>query len=114
MTSLEEIQKEARTIAYKKLAPLIVHLYGTPEYNMAVRILEAVADEIRAAGAAAERNKINEIVDALESMYDQYCPNGHLFMSAGEYAMSALQNHGFGFDDAGRMISRPSLETEKV
>jgi|SRR3989337_188813 len=39
------------------------------------------------------RGEIKELVDALESMYDQYCDSGHDFMSAGEGAESVLRKH---------------------
>lgn len=50
---------------------------------------------------------VTELVDALESMYDQYCQNGHLFMSAGESAEMVLQKYGFSFDGGGRIEKRP-------
>jgi hypothetical protein len=37
---------------------------------------------------------LEEVLDALESMYVQYCTDGHDFMSAGEQAVSVL--HTFG------------------
>ena len=50
-----------------------------------------------------------QLIEALESMYDQYCSDGHSFMSAGEHAEVVLQRYGFIFDRAGRMKSRPDL-----
>lgn len=56
---------------------------------------------------------IKELVDALESMYDQYCADGHSFMSAGENASEVLERYGFSFDGAGRMTSRPAEKKEE-
>lgn len=53
------------------------------------------------------KNEVKELVDALESMYDQYCDDGHHFMSAGENALLVLQKYGFEFDRAGRILNRP-------
>lgn len=53
-------------------------------------------------------HEIKELVDALESMYDQYCDRGHLFMSAGESASTVLEKYGFEFDGGGRMTKRPN------
>lgn len=55
------------------------------------------------------KEETKELVEALESMYDQYCSDGHSFMSAGENAVYVLQHYGFVFDRAGRMKSRPEL-----
>jgi len=62
----------------------------------------------------AERGK-EELVDALISMYSQYCPDGHDFMSAGEQASTILELQGYArFDDAGRMLnSRSQLDNTK-
>ena len=53
------------------------------------------------------KEEIKELVDALESMYDQYCGAGHAFMSAGEGAEIVLQKYGFVFDGGGAIVSRP-------
>ena len=54
-----------------------------------------------------EKKQIEELVDALASMYSQYCSDGHAFMSAGEQAEIVLQRYGFDFDEAGRMLKWP-------
>ena len=52
-----------------------------------------------------EREKNVDVLEALEMMYDQYCNDGHLFMSAGEHASSILERLGRAdFDIAGRVI----------
>jgi len=58
------------------------------------------------------KDEIKDLVAALESMYEQYCYNGHEFMSAGERAEMVLQRHGYTFDGGGRIINYPeSLPT---
>ncbi len=50
------------------------------------------------------REKKEEIAEALIGMYEQYCPDGHSFMNAGERASTVLEMQGYaGFDTAGRM-----------
>ena len=52
-----------------------------------------------------ENRKIEDLVSALKSMYEQYCQDGHYFMSAGEEAMDVLDEYGYGsFDGAGRIM----------
>ncbi len=51
---------------------------------------------------------IKDLVDALESMYNQYCDDGHSFMSAGEGASSVLEKYGYQFDGGGRITKRPT------
>lgn len=54
---------------------------------------------------AAVKEK-EELASALISMYEQYCQNGHLFMSAGEEASTVLEQQGYAdFDEAGRLTS---------
>jgi hypothetical protein len=47
---------------------------------------------------------LEETLDALGMMYTQYCSrDGHLFMSAGEYASNVLEHWGMlNADEAGR------------
>ena len=54
-----------------------------------------------------EENEIAELVDALAGMYDQYCENGHAFMSAGENASAVLERYGYEFDGGGRIVKQP-------
>lgn len=54
-----------------------------------------------------ENKEIQELVGALEMMYDQYCDRGHIFMSAGENASEILSKYGYEFDSGGRMTKRP-------
>lgn len=53
-----------------------------------------------------------ELADALLMMYEQYCTDGHDFMSAGEAASTVLGMRGYAtFDEAGRLLKileRPS------
>lgn len=51
----------------------------------------------------AERER--HILEALYSMYEQYCEDGHMFMSAGERASEILENYGYlETDGAGRIV----------
>lgn len=60
-----------------------------------------------------ERAKNKKLLDALESMYEQYCAdNGHLFMSAGESASAVMEEYGYGFDGGGRLIAYPEAAFE--
>jgi hypothetical protein len=54
--------------------------------------------------------EIKDLIDALESMYEQYCDNGHSFMSAGEGAMSVLRRYGYKFDGGGRLVGYPIVD----
>lgn len=46
-----------------------------------------------------------ELIDALIMMYEQYCQDGHAFMTAGEYASEVLEIQGYAtFDEAGRLL----------
>ena len=53
------------------------------------------------------REEMKEVLDALESMYEQYCgDSGHIFMSAGERASSVLERYTeMKFDDCGAILS---------
>lgn len=56
------------------------------------------------------REEKEKLADALLDMYDQYCGDGHDFMSAGEFASSVLEEYGYAtFDEVGRMtiLSQP-------
>lgn len=54
---------------------------------------------------AREKNK--ELAEALLDMYEQYCGDGHDFMTAGEHASTVLEMQGYAsFDEAGRMLTR--------
>mgnify|MGYP001614440484 FL=1 len=57
----------------------------------------------------AIEDSTTEIINALESMYDQYCNDGHSFMSAGENASSILARYGFKFDGGGAITKRPTI-----
>lgn len=46
-----------------------------------------------------------ELAEALIDMYQQYCNDGHAFMSAGEFASNVLERYGYAtFDEAGRLL----------
>lgn len=47
-------------------------------------------------GREDEREKINELSEALIGMYHQYCYNGHSFMSAGEMASCVIEKYNLG------------------
>lgn len=55
------------------------------------------------------------LASALISMYEQYCPNGHQFMQAGEEASTVLAMQGYAtFTKGGRMtLSQKPLPEEK-
>lgn len=62
---------------------------------------------------ALAREKIQKLSDALIGMYEQYCRDGHHFMSAGERASSVLEEYGYAdFDAGGRMTLTPSNHNE--
>jgi hypothetical protein len=45
----------------------------------------------------------HDLIEALAMMYDQYCADGHDFMTAGEYASGLLDRMGYmNSDDVGR------------
>lgn len=53
-----------------------------------------------------------ELAIALVRMYEQYCKDGHEFMTAGEMASTVLEMQGYaGFDDAGRLINNTLKST---
>ena len=52
-------------------------------------------------------SEIQDLLDVLEGMYDQYCDSGHNFMSAGEQASSVMKRYGYEFDGGGRITKRP-------
>lgn len=71
-----------------------------------LRALSAFGDAIEKEG----REEKEKLADALLDMYDQYCGDGHDFMSAGEFASSVLEEYGYAtFDEVGRMtiLSQP-------
>lgn len=53
-----------------------------------------------------QKEKEEALSDALLDMYQQYCDDGHAFMSAGERASSVLERYDYAdFDEAGRLLS---------
>lgn len=55
------------------------------------------------AGEASMKEKVKDLAEALAGMYEQYCDEGHKFMSAGEHASLILEQYHLGkFDDGGR------------
>ncbi len=80
-----------------------------PKCDRGKQIGELIAKE-RAEGERREQ----KLLDALESMYEQYCPNGHLFMGAGESASSVMEEYGYSFDGAGRLESYPTLPADST
>lgn len=77
-------------------------------------LLESVAEEVHKTELQESDEEIQQLVDALEMMYDQYCQNGHDFMTAGENAEVVLQKYGFDTDAAGRITHRPIRSTPLV
>jgi len=58
--------------------------------------------------ALEAQQRTDELLDALSSMYEQYCgdKHGHMFMGAGEGASELLERYGrYKFDGAGRIIA---------
>jgi len=53
---------------------------------------------------AEAKKEVKDVLEALCMMYEQYCSkDGHLFMTAGEFASKVLEDNGLLFpDDAGR------------
>lgn len=68
-------------------------------------VLEYVQERVAQAESRVRAEK-EELADALIDMYQQYCDDGHHFMSAGERASTVLEMQGYaGFDDAGRLLT---------
>lgn len=64
--------------------------------------LSAVSSALTAQREESQK-EIEDLTSALISMYEQYCSDGHWFMSAGEEASSVLERYGYSFDEAGRL-----------
>lgn len=57
--------------------------------------------------------RLESALEALEMMYQQYCGDGHLFMSAGEAASSVLERENrMSFDEIGRITNLNNLQGE--
>jgi len=66
-------------------------------------IAQDILDELNAKDLE-HKNVLEEILDSLESMYQQYCQDGHQFMTAGEGASELLERYGrLKLDEVGRI-----------
>lgn len=75
--------------------------------------LKQVTDFLRTEIEATEKRREasqKELLESLVLMYEQYCQDGHAFMTAGETASSTLENHGYRFDEVGRIIASPTKD----
>jgi len=80
--------------------------------------LSIFADSLQVSFHREEDEQIEELEGALLRMYEQYCQDGHSFMSAGEGASLVLEKYGLAkFDEAGRIIdhqqAREALKAKK-
>lgn len=81
---------------------------GTSSYSIGEEIERE--ERIRKDERSKVLKEVEELKDALISMYEQYCSDGHHFMSAGEYASKILEQYGYDtFDEAGRIQALSSL-----
>lgn len=85
---------------------------GWLDRTQAGSIMNFIASLIHQA-RAEEKKKADELADALLMMYEQYCQDGHQFMSAGEAASTQLEINGYAsFDGAGRLLTPHPTEGE--
>lgn len=50
-------------------------------------------------------DEFEEVLNALRHMYEQYCHDGHAFMSAGEQASAILEFYEVAtFDETGKVV----------
>ena len=60
-----------------------------------------------------EGKEKKELIEALFMMYNQYCQDGHAFMTAGESASDILEHYGYAnFDEAGRITHIKSTPSQ--
>lgn len=72
--------------------------------------LKSVWSDAQSAKVSDEGKRLERALVALEGMYEQYCNDGHAFMSAGERAMTVLEaERRFVFDGVGGLCLPPRL-----
>lgn len=77
---------------------------GEIDKSLLIKFIESLLAEQKKELIEEWRPCLQEVLDSLAGMYNQYCYYGHGFMSSGERASYILEKYGeYKFDDAGRM-----------
>lgn len=104
---MEEIKKKAREMfdeRFKELNGETEIWKGNKPPNHTD--IKSFIDQIIDFAVSKEREEKEMLADALLDMYEQYCDDGHMFMSAGEHASDVLERLGYAkFDEAGAIIN---------
>lgn len=84
-------------------------------YDQMQKVLVKGLEALIASEKQVYKDALDEALDALGSMYEQYCGDeyGHMFMSAGEGASDVLEKYGkYRFNEIGAIVSHPHTGEE--
>lgn len=107
----ETIDFLKRILPYWEAEDLDDYVYIVHHYDLE-RVAKKLEDYITSQ-KAQESERVEKLLEALEWMYEQYCVNGHLFMSAGERASRVMEQYGYEFDGGGRLTKYPKAALSK-